>query len=158
MSTGDLSFRIRAATSSTARAQAAWIVAIDPWRSLGYRADGLGAWLGRVVRTHRVDLAVGADGVRGIVVVQPDVLLGDFIALLAVRPECAGQGIGRALLDHVAARTFARRRWLYVSCDSGNRAAVRFYRRFGFRRVGALPDLVRPGHVELLYRKGAEPA
>jgi ribosomal protein S18 acetylase RimI-like enzyme len=57
-------------------------------------------------------------------------------------------------MDRVAARTFATRRWLYVSCDGNNRAALRFYRRLGFSRVGHLPDLVRPGHVELLLRKG----
>ena len=48
---------------------------------------------------------------------------------------------------------FARRRWLFVSCDAGNRAALRFYRRQGFARVGRLPDLVRAGRVELLLRK-----
>ena len=31
---------------------------------------------------------------------------------------------------------FAQRRWLFVSCDADNRAALRFYRRQGFARVG----------------------
>jgi ribosomal protein S18 acetylase RimI-like enzyme len=58
-------------------------------------------------------------------------------------------------MEHVARRTFARRRWLYVSCDGRNRDAIRFYRRLGFARCGRLPDLVAPGRVELLYRLGA---
>jgi ribosomal protein S18 acetylase RimI-like enzyme len=48
---------------------------------------------------------------------------------------------------------FAKRRWLFVSCDADNRAALRFYRRQGFARVGRLPNLVRAGRVELLLRK-----
>ena len=88
----------------------------------------------------------------GIVVVDDGVLLGGFIALLAVRPEASGQGLGRALVEHVAARTFAARRWLYVSCDGNNAAALRFYRKLGFSRVGRLPDLVRAG------RDGDSPA
>ncbi len=91
----------------------------------------------------------------GIVVVDDGVLLGGFIALLAVRPESSGQGLGRALVEHVAARTFAARRWLYVSCDGNNAAALRFYRRLGFSRVGRLPDLVREGRTEILLRKPA---
>ena len=74
------------------------------------------------------------------------------IALLAVRPEMLGRGVGRALVEAIARLTFARRRWLYVSSDSANRPAARFYAKLGFERVGKLPDLVRPGHVEILWR------
>jgi hypothetical protein len=34
---------------------------------------------------------------------------------------------------------------------------VRFYRRLGFARVGRLPELVKPGRVEILLRKAAPP-
>jgi GNAT superfamily N-acetyltransferase len=86
-------------------------------------------------------------------VVQPEVLLGDFIALLAVRSEVAGQGIGRLLVERSARATFARRRWLYTSSDAGNRTAAAFYRALGFARVARLPDLVRPGRTEILWRR-----
>ena len=89
----------------------------------------------------------------GVVVVTDGFLLGGFIALLAVQPEASGQGVGQRLVAHVEARVFARRRWLFVSCDADNRAALRFYRRQGFARVGRLPDLVREGRTELLLRK-----
>jgi ribosomal protein S18 acetylase RimI-like enzyme len=149
--------RVRFATAAEARRQAAWIVALEPWRSLGYRADRLGAWLGRMGLRRAARVAAEAGELRGIIVVQPDVLLGDFIALLAVRPEAAGQGLGRALVEDVAARTFRRRRWLYTSSDAGNRAAAAFYRKLGFVRVGRLPDLVRAGRVEILWRRGRSP-
>jgi ribosomal protein S18 acetylase RimI-like enzyme len=71
-----------------------------------------------------------------------------------VRPEATGRGIGQLLVGHVEARVFGRRRWLFVSCDAANAAALRFYRRQGFARVGRLPDLVQEGRIELLLRKG----
>jgi diamine N-acetyltransferase len=149
--------RISRPAPAVARAQGAWIAAIEPWRGLGYRADTLGRYLARKARTRSVWVARTAT--RGaplaIAVIDDGVLLGGFIALLAVRPESNGQGLGRALVEHVAAQTFAVRRWLYVSCDGNNAAALRFYRKLGFSRVGRLPDLVRQGRTEILLRKRA---
>ena len=110
--------------------------------SPGWRAAG-DVWVAR---------AAGRDPL-GVVVATDGFLLGGFIALLAVQPEASGKGVGQLLVAHVEARVFARRRWLFVSCDADNRAALRFYRRQGFARVGRLPDLVRRGAIELLLRK-----
>jgi ribosomal protein S18 acetylase RimI-like enzyme len=146
--------RIARATPAVARKQAAWIVAIEPWKSLGYQAAALGRYLSRVARAGEVWIArTGARPPAGIIVATDGFLLGGFIALLAVQPDASGQGLGKALVAHVQARVFANRRWLFVSCDASNGAALRFYRRQGFARVGRLPDLVREGRVELLLRK-----
>jgi ribosomal protein S18 acetylase RimI-like enzyme len=149
--------RISRPIPALARAQASWVAAIEPWVGLGYRPDALGRYLARKARVRGVWVVrTTAKGPPlGIVVVDDDVLLGSFIALLAVRPEASGQGLGRALVEDVAARTFATRRWLYVSCDGNNAAALRFYRDLGFLRVGRLPDLVRRGRTEILLRKAA---
>jgi ribosomal protein S18 acetylase RimI-like enzyme len=140
-----------------ARAQASWIATIEPWLGLGYRPDALGRYLARKAGTRSVWVirATAKGPPLGIVVVDGGVLLGSFIALLAVRPEASGQGLGRALVEHVEARTLGTRRWLYVSCDGKNAAALRFYRSLGFSRVGRLPDLVRQGRTEILLRKAA---
>jgi ribosomal protein S18 acetylase RimI-like enzyme len=143
------------ASPAIARRQADWIVGIEPWKGLGYRAQVLGRYLSRLARAGDVWVARGARGQApdGIVVATDGFLLGGFIALLAVRPDASGQGLGRQLVGHVEARVFARRRWLFVSCDAANSAALRFYRRQGFTRVGRMPDLVSAGRVELLLRK-----
>ncbi|HMF42137.1 MAG TPA: GNAT family N-acetyltransferase [Polyangia bacterium] len=142
------------ATPAVARQQAAWIVGIEPWKGLGYRAAALGSYLARLARAGDVWIARSRGRApAGIVVATDGFLLGGFIALLAVRPDASGQGLGGLLVAHVEARIFERRRWLFVSCDAGNRAALRFYRRQGFARVGRLPDLVRAGRIELLLRK-----
>ena len=154
------SARISRPAPALARAQGSWIAEIEPWRGLGYRADALGRYLARKAKARGVWVVRAAPKAPplGIVVVDDGVLLGGFIALLAVRPESSGQGLGRALVEHVAARTFAARRWLYVSCDGNNAAALRFYRKLGFSRVGRLPDLVREGRTEILLRKPAPEA
>ena len=145
--------RIRQARPGEARRQAEWIVTMEPWLSMGYRAAPLGRWLFRRGRARCVKVVADRDAVLGIVVVQPDFLLGTFIALLAVRPQSAGRGAGRALVEHVARQTFARRRWLYVSSDSQNQAAARFYRKLGFARVARLAGLVCEDRVEILWRR-----
>jgi ribosomal protein S18 acetylase RimI-like enzyme len=142
------------ASPAVARRQADWIAGIEPWKGLGYRAEALGRYLARVARAG--DVWIARDDGRapaGVIVATDGFLLGGFIALLAVRPDASGKGLGGLLVAHVEARVFAKRRWLFVSCDAGNRAALRFYRRQGFARVGRLPDLVQKGHVELLLRK-----
>jgi ribosomal protein S18 acetylase RimI-like enzyme len=145
--------QIRRAEPAMARRQAEWIVAIEPWLSMGFRAAPLGRWLSRRARAGCVLAALHERAVLGILVFQPDFLLGTFIALLAVRPQAAGQGVGRALVERVEHATFAHRRWLYVSSDSSNLPAARFYRKLGFTRVARLPGLVCEGRVEILWRK-----
>jgi ribosomal protein S18 acetylase RimI-like enzyme len=147
---------IRRASATTAARQGEWIAAIEPWRGLGYRRDKLGGFLRRAARAGQVWVASpGARGrPSGVLVLQPGVLLGNFVALLAVRPDAAGKGIGRALVSRAESETFDKSRWLFVSADASNRGALGFYRKLGFARVGRMPDLVREGRTEILLRKG----
>jgi ribosomal protein S18 acetylase RimI-like enzyme len=147
---------VAGASAASARSQAVWIAGMQPWHGMGYDASGLAAFLGRSAAGGQVRMArASARGqVLGILVLQPAVLLGNFVALLAVRPEAAGQGVGRTLMEHAQKETYAHRRWLFVSADAANRAGLAFYRKLGFTRVGRLPDLVRSGRVEILLRRG----
>lgn len=146
------------ATAVVAGRQAEWIAAMEPWKGLGYDRGGLERFLRRAagdgqVRIARASQSRGQPPV-GLLVLQPGVLLGNFVALVAVRAEAAGRGMGRALMAHAEAETFATHRWLFVSADAANRPALAFYRKLGFTRVGRLPDLVRAGRTEILLRKG----
>ncbi len=145
--------RIRRATALEAKRQAAWLVTIDPWRALGYGAAPLSRWLGARARMGQCWVATEKGTILGLIVAQPEVLLGDFIAILAVHPDHAGRGLGRSLVQHAARRTQKKRRFLYTSSSSDNPHAGRFYKYLGFVRVGRLPDLVKVGVTEILWRR-----
>jgi ribosomal protein S18 acetylase RimI-like enzyme len=158
--------RITTATTAQARRQARWIVAQEPWLGLGYREAPLGRWLARLAGRGQVRIASESGQIVAVIVTQPEVLLGHFVALLAVTPAAAGRGVGRALVQDAGTRaaagrggkTAAKVRWLYTSTDAANRGAAAFYRKLGFVRVGRLPDLVREGRTEILWRLAiAEP-
>jgi len=145
--------RIRRPEPALASRQAGWIVAMEPWLSLGYQRAGLARYLRRMARAKQVLVAENKGNVLGVIVCQSEFLLGRFIALLAVRAEAAGRGIGRAMVAQVEKETFKTRRWLYVSSDSTNPGAARFYKKLGFSRVARLPGLIRDGRTEILWRK-----
>jgi ribosomal protein S18 acetylase RimI-like enzyme len=145
--------RIRRPEPAVAFRQAAWIAAMEPWLSLGYQRPGLARYLRRMARARQVLVAEDSGNVLGVIVFQSDFLLGRFIALLAVRSEAAGRGIGRTLVLRIEQEAFKTRRWLYVSSDSANQAAARFYRKLGFSRVARLPGLIRDERTEILWRK-----
>jgi ribosomal protein S18 acetylase RimI-like enzyme len=145
--------RILRPSPAKAWRQAAWIVAMEPWLSLGYQRANLGRYLRRMASGKQVLVAEDKGAVLGVIVHQPDFLLGRFIALLAVRPEAGGRGLGRALVARIEKETFKSRRWLYVSSDSTNLPAARFYKKLGFSRAARLPGLIRDGRTEILWRK-----
>jgi ribosomal protein S18 acetylase RimI-like enzyme len=145
--------RIRRPSPAQAGRQSTWIAAMEPWCSLGYEAASLGRYLRRMAGADRVLVAEDRGEVVGILVFQPDFLLGTFIALLAVPAQAAGRGIGRSLIERVERTALRRKRWLWVSCDGDNRAAARFYARLGFLRVARLSDLIRDGRTEILWRR-----
>jgi ribosomal protein S18 acetylase RimI-like enzyme len=145
--------RIRRPEPIKAGHQAEWIAAMEPWLSLGYQRAGLARYLRRMARGEQVMVAEDNGHALGIIVCQPDFLLGQFIALLAVRPEAHGRGIGRALVLRIEQATFKTRRWLYVSSDSANQSAARFYKKLGFSRIARLPGLLGEKKTEVLWRK-----
>jgi ribosomal protein S18 acetylase RimI-like enzyme len=124
---------------------------MEPWSSLGYTAPTLGRYLARKAKAGQVR-AIDVAGITvALMVLQPEFLLGSFIALLAVRGDAAGKGLGRALVERAKKETFKKRKWLYVSSDRTNLAAGRFYKKLDFERVAQLPDLVCQGHTEILW-------
>lgn len=75
----------------------------------------------------------------------------DYLRLIGVRADCAGQGVGATLLSEIEARTVSRDLILLVS--DFNEGAQRFYRRMGYEQIGAIPGYVLPDVTELIYRK-----
>ena len=79
-----------------------------------------------------------------------------YIPLIGVHPDTTGQGVGGALMDR--AETFLSQSSpdIFLLTSDFNQSAQRFYRRRGYRQVGALPDYVLPGVTELIFWKRLE--
>jgi [ribosomal protein S18]-alanine N-acetyltransferase len=68
------------------------------------------------------------------------------ILTLDVDPHRRRRGLGTALFRELLGRLErAGARGVRLEVDVRNRAAISFYRRFGFRRVGRLADYYGPG-------------
>jgi len=63
------------------------------------------------------------------------------------------RGLGAALLAAYEAETARGSAHAFLLVSAKNPPAQRFYRRYGYRRVGRLPDLVMPGEDEIIYWK-----
>jgi ribosomal protein S18 acetylase RimI-like enzyme len=132
----------------------------EPWRTLGYGAQD---WdkLFTIVEAGppRESYVIESDGQpSGLAVVRRHFLFGDYLELLAVSPAQRGCGLGRVLLDHIEARTFARANNLFACVSDFNTEARRFYQRQGYVEVGSLPNLLIDGRDEILLRKTTGPA
>jgi ribosomal protein S18 acetylase RimI-like enzyme len=90
----------------------------------------------------------------GVISLRSPWLKGPYLELLAIFPMFQGRGIGTKLLhwmEQEAVHNGARNLW--VCASTFNTAALRFYERYGFAQVAALPGLVDDNSDEILLRK-----
>ena len=139
--------------STDAAAIAAMLVALEPWRTLGYRSEVLTRYLLRCdPALHRFRI-LGGEAVIGILCVRYPWLRGPYIELVGVAPPARGGGIGSAILAWIEAQVQGQAGNLWACVSESNAAARRFYAGHGFREVVPIDDLVTHGHAEILLRK-----
>ena len=129
------------------------LAAIDPWLTLGFGAQELARHLAREERGARKLAIVTPQGVAGAVVLRHPFLRGAYLELLAILPGFQGRGLGRAVIDWMVAESTGRVGNLWTCGSAFNSRALAFFEKQGFRRVGALPDLVREGFTEIFLRR-----
>ena len=76
-----------------------------------------------------------------------------YLRLIGVRPDLASQGIGSQLLDEAEQFAFDARRDFFLLVSDFNIPAQNFYRRHGYRQIGAIPGYVLPDVSELIFWK-----
>jgi len=125
---------------------------LDPWKTLGYPPARLAAYLGRPDPALRRFVLKVSDTAAGVMCLRHPWLLGPYLEIMAVYLPFQGRGLGRELLTWL---TTCNPAWhnLWTCVSSFNHQARGFYQAFGFKEVGRLVDLVRPGYDELLLRK-----
>jgi len=124
---------------------------IDPWKTLGYSADGLAGYLLRedaALNRFAIDTEDGA--LAGVVALRFPWLRGPFIEMLAIMPQMQGKGLGTQVVEWVASGSVGN---LWATVAAFNQRARAFYARQGFVEVGSMDELISPGQTELLLRK-----
>ncbi len=80
-----------------------------------------------------------------------------YVWAVGVAANAQGRGVGGLLMDAAEAKIFEAGPNVFLLVSASNAGARRFYERRGYRRVGEIPDYVRPGLTEILYRKTQGP-
>lgn len=139
--------------TTDAEAIAAMLVVLEPWRTLGYRAETLTRYLLRAdPALHRFRILHGGHA-AGVLCVRYPWLRGPYIELIGLAPAVRGNGLGGAILGWIEAQVQGEAGNLWACVSESNTAGRRFYHRRGFIEVAPIDDLVTHGHAEILLRK-----
>jgi len=129
-----------------------WMVEMPLWKRYGVTEAGASAQFNDGIE-HGDLLLVAEPNVCGFAWCLPRGGFGRsaYLRLIGVRADCAGQGVGAALLSEVENQAQTSDLLLLVS--DFNEGAQRFYRRMGYEQIGAIPGYVVPDVTELIFRK-----
>lgn len=125
----------------------------EPWITLGRDLAAGVAYLGPHADG---ELLVAREGGEpwGFAYVRPRGFAGSpYLASIGVAPARRGHGVGSALLRHVEARYAPPARHVFLLVSSFNPDARRLYERFGYRRIGDIPDYIVTGSSETIMHK-----
>jgi ribosomal protein S18 acetylase RimI-like enzyme len=78
---------------------------------------------------------------------------GAYLRTLAIREDRHGSGLGAQLLAAYEAGCGDPPGGYFLLTSDFNEGAQRFYQRYGYRQVGALPDFAAPGVTERVFWK-----
>jgi diamine N-acetyltransferase len=129
------------------------LAVMEPWRTLGYRADGLARYLLRSDPALSRFLLMVYGEIGGVVCVRYPWLLGPYLELLALFDPHRRKGLGFEIVSWLEkeARPASQNLWALVSAFNTKGRA--FYQRLGFAELTPLTDLVKAGCDEILLRK-----
>lgn len=152
--------RIRAAQSGDLSACAAIVTAEPLWHRYGTTARRARQQLrGALDRRDRLNVAVIGGEIVGFIwfQVRGTFAHSGYIRWVGIAASSRGKGVGSSLMDLAERQILRHGPNVFLLVSDFNRLAQRFYRRRGYRLVGALADYVVPGVTELVYRKTLGP-
>ena len=127
----------------------------DPWKKLriGYN-DSIQLLMDP---SKEVYLARIQDEIAGFIFIEMTGTFRGYVKSIGVMPKWRNQEIGTRLLKFAEERIFRETPNVFICVSTFNKKAQKFYKRFGYLKVGKLKDFVVNGHTELLLRKTIAP-
>jgi ribosomal protein S18 acetylase RimI-like enzyme len=126
---------------------------MDPWQAHGRTAAEMATRFSRNDPSAFRFAIRKDDVIVGAVIVRYPFLRGAYLETLGLSEAARGLGIGRAIIDWMAAEIAGEATNLWLCVTDWNEAARRFYRAQGFVEVVPLPDLSVEGMTEIFMRK-----
>lgn len=122
----------------------------EPWKTLNTGVDFAG-----YIALKQSYVCIDAGRVSGFIIFNPEPVFarGGYLRAIGVAPDARRRGIGRTLMSFAEGKTARRSENFYLCVSSFNRHAQLFYKSIGYRKVGTLPDLIKPGASEFIYWK-----
>lgn len=128
--------------------------AIDPWASYPYPASGLATYFSQGDHSAPLLAIQMAERTVGVMGLRLNWLRGPYLQFLGFLPSYQSLGLGTLALTWIDAQTRrAEQRNVFVAASDFNVAALRFYERHGFERIGTMKGLVRDDRDEILLHK-----
>ena len=129
------------------------VVAMDPWRRLGFTQGEVHYRSSHPECDSRHLVILNEGEPAGLICLKHPWLYGVYIGLFAVLPEVQGKGIGSRALEFIENeyREEVKNIWLLVS--DFNETAKAFYQAKGFTVIGNIEDFLVKGEDEVLLRK-----
>ena len=127
----------------------------DPWITL--KLDHELAMKRLTDPTREVYLATLGTTFAGFVMLNLRGPFSGYVQMIGVCPELRNRGIGARLIAFAEERIFRESPNVFLCVSSFNKAAQRFYKRLGYKRVGEIKNYIVRGHSEHLMRKTKGP-
>lgn len=127
----------------------------EPWKRLKERIDFRTVLAGSGKTAMRAFVCTKKGVVAGFILFTPRPVFarGGYLRAIGVAPENRGQGVGRTLLAFAEKMTSRQALHFFLCASSFNKKAQIFYKKCGYRKVGALKDFIIPGASEYIYWK-----
>ncbi len=145
---------LREISARDAQELAAAFVAIEPWSRYPFKLESMLQYFStEEPQAPRYKLCVDGQ-LAGAIGMRLRWLRGPYLQFLGVLPSFQQQGLGRLMLAWFEGTARAAGETnIWVMASDFNVGALRFYERYGFKRITTISDLVKPGCDEILLRK-----
>jgi ribosomal protein S18 acetylase RimI-like enzyme len=131
-----------------------------PWTAFGLkRVSARQFFLDRLESEDKeVYVAESNREVVGFISIKKDIMFANYIRRIVVRKDMRSSGIGAKLLRFIEDLTLeSGLPNVFLITTTSNEKAIKFYEKNGYKKIGRIPDFIKPGMDEFIFWKTKGP-